>query len=133
MFACLVSFFLWRINKKMRVIEVFFVLNFFKFFACARKSMSFHPYWFTKDGSFPFYTLWICFDSFMISYNPYYMLKTVVIIIFRICCCFFVFGPFRGIYVWSSMIHSCLMTLIIHYWNTIKCNVATPHPLFQIY
>ena len=80
-----------------------------------------------------FYSLWICFIRSCLSATLIAYWKTVFVITFWIFCCFFVFDSFRRIYVWSAVIHGCLMTHIIRSRNIIKCKVATPHRLFQIY
>ena len=65
--------------------------------------------------------LWIFFLLFLHDVlRLLHVLKIFIIIINRMCCCFFVFYPVRRIYVWSTTFQIYFVTIAMQQINTIK-------------
>ena len=65
-------------------------------------------------------SFWIRFSLPIISCNCYRILKTFIIFIFRIYCCFFVFYPVRRLYLWPTTFKIYFMTFAIQQLDWIE-------------
>ena len=101
--TCLISFSYCDTNKTLSAIHLLLVSSFLQSFACAGKSMAFHSHWFMKE--------WIFF--ILCGYLPICSWFSAIVIaswkqfltsFFGFIVAFFIFKPFRRIYVWSTTI-----------------------------
>ena len=88
---------LYGTNKISRGIDLLFNSNFFQSFCCAGKSFFLSIIPINKRLKVRYF--WMTFNLFMIKCSNYSILETLIINIFWIYCCFFIFQPFWRIYI----------------------------------
>ena len=117
------------IYKILRAIAGFFFRKRFRIIYFCRIIYSFAVIfiykWFNIWTSF-----WIPLNFSKIYCNSYSILKTFIICIFQIYCCFFLFYPVWRISIWTTTFKIYLLTFLIQQLNWIKSKITSSHWCF---